>query len=556
MILPLLATPIMVAMALTAVGSLALAGLLWRTAWTARGARPLAAFLLMVGFWSVGLLIPNRFGALLLCLAPLGGAVFLHFAVTLGGMGRVLIRWGYAAGLLAMLAAMVGGPGAFIAWPGVAWFFRYQGAGLVAVGVTVALAVLGHALMLRASRVAEAPQRRQIALVLAASVIGLVGTTGLAYPLLGIRAFPWPLVIQPLYSLVLAYALLRYRLMAINQWAVRAVSWALLIGLAALVSALSAGLAARQAGVSFAWIAVALLAGLGLAAPLRRLADRIVYPGGEITPEDMAQWRRVLEPARSDAEVDSLARQALSARLNLTDATIELAQAPPGPRRVAAVIADMAEQAKLDLGRRHALAEQERLAELGALAATIAHDLRNPLNIVAMAVADADAATRSEVKTQIGRMEILVRDLLDYARPWRVTPSVIVLADTLAAWSDTARIACPPDLRLRADPGRLHQALTNLLENARGDGVRVLILAEATTDDVLIHVCDDGPGIPADIRDSLFQPFVSRSPQGTGLGLAIVAKVMTAHGGTVSLTDRPGWTTSFTLRFPGSELPA
>jgi signal transduction histidine kinase len=449
-----------------------------------------------------------------------------------------------------MSVAIVAGPGHFIAWPGGGWLFRYEGAGLIAVGATVVLATLGHALLLRASLDVGDPQRRQITLVLASSVLGLIGTTGLAYPLLGITAFPWPLLIEPLYVLVLAYAVLRYRLMAINQWAVRAVVWALLIGLAGLVSVLSAGFAAKQAGVSFAWSAAALLAGLGLASPLRRLADRIVYPGGEIAPEDMARWRRALETARGDAEVDTIARQILRERLNLAEDADAISQAPPGPRRVAAVVADLAVQVKAELARRRALAEHDRLAELGALAATIAHDLRNPMNIVAMAVADADAATRGEVRTQIGRMESLVRDLLDYAKPWRLAPTRIVLADILTAWSGSARIECPPDLRLLADPGRLHQALTNLFDNARGEGVRVLFLAEAAADAVLIHVCDDGPGIPADIRTSLFQPFVSRSAGGTGLGLAIVAKVMTAHGGSVNLTHRPGWTTCFTLRFP------
>ena len=67
-----------------------------------------------------------------------------------------------------------------------------------------------------------------------------------------------------------------------------------------------------------------------------------------------------------------------------------------------------------------------------------------------------------------------------------------------------------------------------------------------------LHVCDDGPGIPADIRDRLFQPFVSRRAGGTGLGLAIVAKIMEAHGGSVALAARPGWTTCFTLTLPAA----
>ncbi|BAE50719.1 hypothetical protein amb1915 [Paramagnetospirillum magneticum AMB-1] len=76
------------------------------------------------------------------------------------------------------------------------------------------------------------------------------------------------------------------------------------------------------------------------------------------------------------------------------------------------------------------------------------------------------------------------------------------------------------------------------------------MVAEREPDSVMVHVCDDGPGIPDDIRASLFQPFISRSPGGTGLGLAIVAKVMAAHNGSVLLSERPSWSTCFSLRFP------
>jgi signal transduction histidine kinase len=87
------------------------------------------------------------------------------------------------------------------------------------------------------------------------------------------------------------------------------------------------------------------------------------------------------------------------------------------------------------------------------------------------------------------------------------------------------------------------------VRNVEGGRVRV----EVSRDDagsVCVHVCDNGPGVPAEIRDTLFQPFVSRRPGGTGLGLAIVAKIMLAHGGSVSLDSREPWTTCFTLRFP------
>ena len=72
---------------------------------------------------------------------------------------------------------------------------------------------------------------------------------------------------------------------------------------------------------------------------------------------------------------------------------------------------------------------------------------------------------------------------------------------------------------------------------------------------VRLHVCDDGPGVPPDLRDRLFQPFASRSPEGTGLGLAIVARVAQAHGGHAALTERAPWRTCFTLELPRQTPP-
>ena len=101
-----------------------------------------------------------------------------------------------------------------------------------------------------------------------------------------------------------------------------------------------------------------------------------------------------------------------------------------------------------------------------------------------------------------------------------------------------------------ADPDRLDQALGNLLDNALATGARVGIDADRNGDRARLHVYDDGPGVPEEIRARLFQPFASRRPGGTGLGLAIVGKILAAHGGSVGLTERPGWTTCFTLSFP------
>lgn len=543
------------AMGLCAAGGLALAVLLLRRADTTAGARPLAVFVVLVGCWAMGLLIPNQLGAALQATAPVTGAVFVHFAVRLSGLPwpqRPLAAL-YALGATATLAALVFGEGSFIPWPGTGTLFRHEGAGLVADAITVALAALGNGLLLRAWFQTEGVRRYQLALVLASSALGLASVTGLAFPVFDIQVFPWPLLLMPAYLVALVYAVLRYQLMEVNRWARKAVSWGLLTSLAGAASALSAGVVAEQTGgAPFMWTAAAVLAGFALAAPVQQLADSIIYPGGEVKAADIANWRQAMSDATGEAELEAIAGRLLRERLKLPADTPlgDLEQAPLGARHVVEVMAEVMADARRDLERHRAFAERQRLAELGALAATVAHDLRNPMNIVSMAVAGAEPATRFEVKMQLQRMESLVRDLLDYAKPWRIEAAEISLADAITEADAMVASDIPPGLQLRADPIRLRQALVNLVENAKAAGGRVLVAAECVSGSVLVHVCDDGAGIPEDIRHSLFQPFVSRGQDGTGLGLAIVAKVMAAHGGTVALATRPGWTTCFTLSFP------
>ncbi|MBK1838386.1 HAMP domain-containing histidine kinase [Azospirillum sp. YIM B02556] len=540
------------AMGLAALGGVGLAALLWRHGDGEPGTRPLAVFILLVGGWAVGLLLPNRLGIAMMALAPMGGAVFVHFATLLTGRADMPVRWSYAAGGAATLAALIGGSGQFVPWPGTGTLFRYEGIGLLAAAVTALLAGFGHAILISSWRNGDGLRRRQVTLVLISSGLGLASVSGLALPLLGLDAYPWPLLLLPLYLVVLAYAVLRYRLMAVNRWAVRAVCWGLLIALAAFLSAVTAGFAAGWTGAPFVWTAAALLVGMGIGGPVRQLADRLVHPGGDVSAADLARWRQSLAEAADGDALMPTARRLLNERLKLPDDAEPTGfdRAPPGARRVAGVMADLVAQAALDLERRRAFAERQRLAELGALAATVAHDLRNPMNIIAMATADAEPETRGEVRAQLARMDALVRDLLDYAKPWRVDPIEVDLAAAIAEVDATAAAGIPAGTLLRADPGRLRQVLVNLLDNAKAVGGRVLVTAERGDAELVLDICDDGPGIPDDIRPSLFQPFVSRSPDGTGLGLAIVAKVMAAHGGSVSLVERPGWSTCFRLRFP------
>jgi two-component system osmolarity sensor histidine kinase EnvZ len=97
----------------------------------------------------------------------------------------------------------------------------------------------------------------------------------------------------------------------------------------------------------------------------------------------------------------------------------------------------------------------------------------------------------------------------------------------------------PPDLTLKLRADAVRRAVTNLVDNARRHAHRVALTATAQERSVLVTVDDDGPGIPADRRESVFRPFESGAAGGTGLGLTIARDIVRAHGGEIVLEDSP-----------------
>ncbi|MDZ7918981.1 ATP-binding protein [Rhodoferax sp.] len=585
-------------------------------AWADRvaGARLLAAFLIGISLWMVGNELPNWFGPevehgsmLLLATAPFTSTLFFHFCTVFCGLdiGRKGVAAAYVLGAGASSVAMVLTPGHLVPHRDIGWIAIADTVGWMASMAWVILGIGGvtvllHALV-RAHRAGDRQKLRQIAAVTASCLWGLVCLTGYGIAVLDLPLYPFPLLGLPLYSLILVYGILRYGVFVANAWARRALVWALLLALGGLVVALTPLLPFESRWLGGLAVAASVLA---LNGPVRRFAERLVYPGGEVSVADLSAWRTVLQVCETPEALAERSAALLSKRIGTqVDVCIGAAPegdvassvpklvcapspdgwnttlegwdaAPPGPRHVAelfgTVVADAAlrvAQALQFAARERERQLQARLAELGSLAATVAHDIRNPLNIISMAVAMAPGDTRREVADQVARISNLTRDLLDYAKPWKLTPSRLDLAPLVRAAAvrvPGASLGAGLDqaLPLDIDPQRIDQALTNLFENARtavasaGEAAtsaathsHVHIDAEVSGDAVLLHICDDGPGVPEEIRDRLFEPFASRSPGGTGLGLAIVARIMAAHGGSVALTERAPWRTCFTLRF-------
>jgi two-component system, NtrC family, sensor histidine kinase HydH len=224
------------------------------------------------------------------------------------------------------------------------------------------------------------------------------------------------------------------------------------------------------------------------------------------------------------------------------------------------------------------LVMHERLAALGELSAVIAHEVRNPVAIIFNSLAelrrvapDAPSATMllDIVAEETSRLNRIVRDLLDFVRPYHAHPRPVTIESLVHGSVDAARRSAPdtsaiiltsiatPSRQIVVDETMLQQALLNLIVNAlqaTPAGKRVTVSAEVVDDgDVArlrCEVADEGVGLDATEATRLFQPFFTTKPTGTGLGLAIVRRLTDALGGTIVVQSRETGGAMFTLTVP------
>lgn len=209
---------------------------------------------------------------------------------------------------------------------------------------------------------------------------------------------------------------------------------------------------------------------------------------------------------------------------------------------------------------------RERLVAIGEIAAEVAHELRNALQIISANVylAKQDPAKSA---SQLGKIErsarlahAIVDDLMALARgepahaePVRLGDVVVASREDLAEQAATYCDAIdPPDLRVRAHHGLMARCLHVLYENAIGAAAprapTITTRSWAEPGTVVIEVSDDGPGVPAEIASTIFDPLVSARPGGTGLGLALARRVVAAHGGTIALVPTEQGASGATFR--------
>jgi len=249
-----------------------------------------------------------------------------------------------------------------------------------------------------------------------------------------------------------------------------------------------------------------------------------------------------------------------------------------GRRYVGSITVDVTEQREAEAALRDADRRKDQFI------ATLAHELRNPLAPIRTAVtilgnasvADADRAwSRQVIERQVAHMARLVDDLLDLARVTSgkllLRRERVTLAAVVASAVETSRPAIEAgghqlatrlpaaEAQLDADPTRLAQVISNLLDNAAKytpPGGAIELRAEQAGGDAVISVVDNGIGFPPERASQLFEPFAQWAPAeqsatGLGIGLSLVRGVVELHGGSVSAaSDGPGKGSRFEVRLP------
>ena len=204
--------------------------------------------------------------------------------------------------------------------------------------------------------------------------------------------------------------------------------------------------------------------------------------------------------------------------------------------------------------------QNERLDEF---ASVIAHDLQNPLTVAQGRATLLDQECESEhidpLQRALSRMEEIVEDTLTLARNGQHVGEMetVNLVNTIGkCWelvaTSTATLEMEDDIMIRADPDRVRHICENLLRNAIEHGGDDVTVRVGKADEQTIYFEDDGPGIPADKRDAVFDPGYSSANDGTGFGLAIVQRLAEAHEWDITLTESEAGGVRF--EFSGIEI--
>ena len=225
--------------------------------------------------------------------------------------------------------------------------------------------------------------------------------------------------------------------------------------------------------------------------------------------------------------------------------------------------------------RTRKLKDAERLAGIGQTTAMVGHDLRNPLQAISGIFnifkerynTEEDVELVNRIERNLSYMDKIVSDLQSYTKP--ITPNLekvnvrnyvnkVVLTLTVPKNIDVV-VDIPPESELLLDHSLFERVLNNMIMNsiqAMPGGGRIMIKSEEEGDYALIHVVDEGVGIPDEVKARIFTPLFTTKAKGTGLGLAVCKRIIEAHGGFISFKPNTGKGTVFTIQLPLGNVSA
>ncbi len=293
----------------------------------------------------------------------------------------------------------------------------------------------------------------------------------------------------------------------------------------------------------------------------------------KIFPDDEVHLKQVATGQEQSFNSD-WTRQAGEVEQQLSVSTAPIKTAEETTSGAVAVIVDQTESRRLAERIRRA----ERLSEMGNMAAGVAHEIRNPLNAIALAAQrlameftvaeDAEEFNRmtTSIVKETRRLDTIINEFLDLAHPPREQPQSFTLGrvveEVAALLVHEAQskdiqldVQSADDIHVYGVPAELKKALINILGNAIAftpPQGKVTLNAQLDYDSqtVLIAITDTGPGISPDEQKKIFQPYYTTREHGTGLGLAITARIVADFAGSIDVQSTPDAGTTFLIRLP------